>query len=127
MKMALLPQALGTDVEPTSARLAESLARSREAPAVAAAIDEQAEHFDMLGLQLGYIYEEGALVPEGSPPPLGVAARVRPDGTPGARLPHAWIDVERKPSIDPRPVSASKASRLFSFGEHERWAEADRG
>ena len=73
--------------------------RSRGIPgqllAIAAAIDaavaEQATHFDMLGLQLGYVYET----------PLNPGTAVKPediDPTPftptgeiGARLPHAWL------------------------------------
>ncbi len=56
------------------------------------AIANQAEHFDMLGLQLGFSYESGALVLDGSARPA-VANPVRefvPSGRPGARLPHAW-------------------------------------
>ena len=63
-----------------------------ERGAVRAAIANQAEHFDMLGLQLGFQYERGALVPDGSARPA-VANAVReyvPCGRPGARLPHAW-------------------------------------
>jgi 2-polyprenyl-6-methoxyphenol hydroxylase-like FAD-dependent oxidoreductase len=59
---------------------------------VRAAIANQAEHFDMLGLQLGFQYERGALVPDGSARPA-VGNPVRefvPCGRPGARLPHAW-------------------------------------
>jgi hypothetical protein len=60
---------------------------------VAAAIARQAEHFDMPGLQLGFSYEQGALVPDGSAPPA-LESPVReyvPNGRPGARLPHAWV------------------------------------
>ena len=121
--MALLPQALGTDVEPTSARVAASLADPDRRRAVSAAIEEQAEHFDMLGLQLGYIYEEGALVPEGSAPPLASAREYRPTAHPGARLPHAWLDVggSRRSSLD---LIAFDSFSLISFGAHEAWAEA---
>jgi 2-polyprenyl-6-methoxyphenol hydroxylase-like FAD-dependent oxidoreductase len=59
---------------------------------VAAAIANQAEHFDMLGLQLGFTYEAGALIDDGSAPPTP-ANPVReyvPTARPGARLPHAW-------------------------------------
>jgi 2-polyprenyl-6-methoxyphenol hydroxylase-like FAD-dependent oxidoreductase len=62
--------------------------------AVRAAIANQAEHFDMLGLQLGFHYEAGALVPDGSARPA-VSNPVRefvPAGRPGARLPHAWTE-----------------------------------
>jgi 2,4-dichlorophenol 6-monooxygenase len=123
VKLALLPQALGTDVEPTSARVAESLRDPARRRAVSAAIDEQAEHFDMLGLQLGYVYEEGALVPEGSPPPLGSPREYVPTAHPGARLPHAWVDVDgsRRSSLD---LISFHGFTLVSFGAHERWAEA---
>jgi 2-polyprenyl-6-methoxyphenol hydroxylase-like FAD-dependent oxidoreductase len=63
-----------------------------ERGAVRAAIANQAEHFDMLGLQLGFQYERGAIVPDGSARPA-VGSPVRefvPCGRPGARVPHAW-------------------------------------
>ncbi|HEB88121.1 MAG TPA: hypothetical protein ENI85_00980, partial [Deltaproteobacteria bacterium] len=69
LKLAQVPQALGTDVDPTSARMNASLHDPEKRDEVVAAIEAQAEHFDMLGLQLGYIYADGALVPEGEPPP----------------------------------------------------------
>ncbi len=123
VKMALLPQALGTDVEPTSARLTESLRDPDRRGSVAAAIEAQAEHFDMLGLQLGYIYPEGALLPEGSPPPLDTPREYTPTAHPGARLPHAWIEVDgvSQSSLD---LIAFDRFTLISFGAHERWAEA---
>ena len=60
---------------------------------LSAAIAAQAEHFDMPGLQLGFAYETGAVVPDGSPP-VAVDDPVRtfvPSARPGARLPHAWL------------------------------------
>ncbi|HEV7731101.1 MAG TPA: FAD-dependent monooxygenase [Candidatus Binatia bacterium] len=64
---------------------------------VAAAIARQAEHFDMLGLQLGVAYDDGALVPDGEAAPV-LANPVRefaPSSRPGARLPHGWLDAGR--------------------------------
>ncbi len=58
------------------------------------AIANQVEHFDMLGLQLGYRYTAGALVDDGSTPPAP-ANPVRefiPSTCPGARLPHGWLE-----------------------------------
>ncbi len=74
----------------------QAVAAARDDPEtdVAAAIAHQAEHFDMLGLQLGFAYEAGALVPDGTTKPVGANA-VRefvPTGRPGSRLPHAWLD-----------------------------------
>ena len=123
MKMALLPQALGTDVEPTSARLAESLADAERRSAISAAIEQQAEHFDMLGLQLGYVYEAGALVPDGSPAPPDSPREYVPSAQPGARLPHAWLGspATGRSTLDLIPL---EGFTLLSFGAHERWAEA---
>lgn len=67
--------------------------RGSDPAEMSAAIAGQAEHFDMLGLQLGFTYEAGALVPDGSDSPA-VGNPVReyvPNGRPGARLPHAWV------------------------------------
>ena len=125
VKMAMLPQALGTDVEPTSARVAASLADPERREAVAAAIEEQAEHFDMLGLQLGYIYADGALVPDGAPSPLETPREYVPTAHPGARLPHAWLEATDAPrsTLD---LVAYDVFTLLSFGEHDAWAEAIR-
>lgn len=75
--------------------------------AVRAAIANQGEHFDMLGLQLGFQYESGALVPDGTARPA-VANPVRefvPCGRPGARAPHAWTlrDGRRVSTLDLLP------------------------
>jgi hypothetical protein len=75
--------------------------------AVRAAIANQAEHFDMLGLQLGFQYESGALVPDGTARPAA-ANPVRefvPCGRPGARAPHAWTqrDGARVSTLDLLP------------------------
>jgi len=95
---------LGLGGEPAAARAALEalLATSAGRAQVAATIETQQEHFDMLGLQLGFAYERGALVPDGTPAP---ATRVRdfdPSGRPGARLPHAWLDHAgtRRSSLD---------------------------
>lgn len=123
LKMVLLPQALGTDTEPTTARMQATLADPRLGERVAAACEAQAEHFDMLGLQLGYIYARGALVPEGSPPTLASPREYVPTAHPGARLPHTWVDVdgEQRSSLD---LVDYGALTLLSFGAHERWADA---
>jgi hypothetical protein len=59
---------------------------------VRAAIANQAEHFDMLGLQLGFAYEGPAIVDDGTAA-IEIENPVRtfvPNGRPGGRLPHAW-------------------------------------
>jgi len=74
-----------------------------------AAIDRQAAHFDMTGLDLGQTYEEGALVPDGTPRPACAdpVTDYVPSTRPGARLPHAWLEragarVSTLDLVDPR-------------------------
>ncbi len=81
-----------------------ALAEGGDRARVRAAIANQAEHFDMLGLQLGFAYADGAVVADGSTAPA-LANPVRefaPSGRPGARLPHAWIERngERASTLD---------------------------
>ncbi|OUM44872.1 FAD-dependent monooxygenase [Arthrobacter sedimenti] len=49
--------------------------------------------FDSLGLVLGYTYGDSPLVvPDGSPVPPEDAIRYVPSASPGALLPHAWLE-----------------------------------
>jgi len=68
---------------------------------VSAAIANQATHFDMLGLQLGYTYGEPT-VPDGVDP---VRVYV-PSSAPGSRLPHGWVrrDGQTCSTLDLVPV-----------------------
>ncbi|MEM1219275.1 MAG: FAD-dependent monooxygenase [Bacteroidota bacterium] len=58
-------------------------------------IKEQTPHFDRIGLDIGYIYQKGALVPDGSSPliPFNEVTDYLPTSQPGARLPH--LDVSK--------------------------------
>jgi 2-polyprenyl-6-methoxyphenol hydroxylase-like FAD-dependent oxidoreductase len=92
---------------------------------VRAAIANQAEHFDMLGLQLGFQYESGALVPDGSARPA-VANAVReyvPCARPGARLPHAWVSRggARVSTLDLLPANGFT---LIAGSRASAWIEA---
>jgi 2-polyprenyl-6-methoxyphenol hydroxylase-like FAD-dependent oxidoreductase len=121
IKMVHLPKALGTDVDPTTGRLHASLADPSKAEEIAAAVEMQREHFDLFGLQLGYVYEEGALVAE-EPPAAPVSPSVyepmaRP--VPGCPTPGWARPVATRPSI-----SYPSIGRLFSFGHHDAWVDA---
>lgn len=95
-KLIEVPMAFGfTDDVGASARaMATTLADPTRRAAVEAAIADQAIHFDLLGLQLGYAYEGPLAVPDGSEPSaLDEPARdYVPSTRPGGRLPHAWLD-----------------------------------
>ena len=122
LKMVLLAEALGTIEEPTTARMESALADPARRAAITAAVAEQAEHFDMLGLQLGYIYAKGALVPEGTPPPI-MPRNFVPTAHPGARLPHAWLDTPQD-SVSSLDLVPFDRFALLSFGAHADWGKA---
>ena len=91
-----VPQAIGISEHPevSQQRFQHLLTDAAQRAALRAAIDNQAEHFDMLGLQLGYAYEDGALLPDGTPPPSpeNPVREFVPSSRPGSRVPHGWVE-----------------------------------
>jgi 2-polyprenyl-6-methoxyphenol hydroxylase-like FAD-dependent oxidoreductase len=89
MRMIEVPIALGADADPelSRANFERLLAAAEGRAAVAAAIERQAPHFDLLGLQLGYEYALDATA-ERAP---AAARDYVPSTRPGARLPHGWV------------------------------------
>jgi len=125
MRMLQIPQALGVVEEPTTARMQATLADPAGRRRVTDAIAAQAEHFDMPGLQLGFCYENGAVVKDGSEAPE-IANPVRdyvPSSRPGARLPHAWVqsDGQRVSTLD---LVGAGGLTLLSQGAHDQWDKA---
>lgn len=95
------------DVEESRRNFMAILADTARRQRLAGAIANQVEHFDMLGLQLGIRYAAGALVDDGSTPPVP-ANPVRefiPSTCPGARLPHGWLENGRS-TLDLIPVDS---------------------
>lgn len=120
IKLVELPAALGIDAEPSTERLHASLADPSKAEQIAAAVELQREHFDLFGLQLGYVYGDGAIVPDGSTSEPGSPSEYEPTARPGARLPHAWLDeVGGASTLDLVPIDRPV---LFTFADHDRWA-----
>lgn len=120
-KMILLAQALDLAPGATSADLAAVLADPARRPAIDAAVLEQATHFDMLGLQIGYVYADGALARDGGPPaPIDDPSRFEPSAVVGARLPHGWL-TDGRSTLDLVPLDGMT---LLSFGDHVHWAAA---
>jgi 2-polyprenyl-6-methoxyphenol hydroxylase-like FAD-dependent oxidoreductase len=118
-----VPRALGFTDDPEAARrnFAAILADPGRRREVGAAIDDQAEHFDMLGLQLGFSYEHGAILPDGSPrPKIGnVVREYLPSSRPGSRLPHGWLG--RRSSLDLIPLDRLT---LLVGAEGNAWLQA---
>ncbi|NOX51448.1 MAG: hypothetical protein GXP16_13075 [Gammaproteobacteria bacterium] len=62
---------------------------------VQAAIDNQAEHFDMLGAELGYVYRAGCAIDDAASMTLHNTVRdYTPTAATGARLPHIEFTVD---------------------------------
>jgi len=124
LRLLEVPQALGiTDpVETSCERVAATLGDPDGLARVRAAIESQAEHFDMPGLQLGFRYGDGALLRRhgDEAPPLEVR-RFRPTGCPGARLPHAWLGLRGESLLDRVPLDRFL---LVTGPDGEAWVEA---
>ncbi len=58
---------------------------------LAAAVTFQRDHFDFLNQELGYVYTSGNVTSFDGPPADDNVSDYRPDGRPGARLPHVWV------------------------------------
>ncbi len=120
-KMVLLAQALDLHPGATGAELAATIADPANAERIAEGVLAQATHFDMLGLQLGYVYVDGALVRDGEPPaPIDDPSVFEPIAEVGARLPHGWLGDGRS-TLDLVPLDSMV---LLSVGMHDRWADA---
>ena len=96
VRLLEVPRALGfgEDVEESKRRFAQTIGDAARRRELAAAIENQAEHFDMLGLQLGFAYDDGAVVADGSdkPAPANPVRDFIPTSRPGARLAHGWVE-----------------------------------
>ncbi|MFN2377612.1 MAG: FAD-dependent monooxygenase [Candidatus Binatia bacterium] len=93
--------------------------------AVHEVIQAQAEHFDFGGLDLGFRYETGALVADGSEaPPLDVRVYT-PAARPGSRLPHAWLR-RRDRRVSTHDVAGGGRFTLLTGPKGEAWIRAAR-
>ena len=61
-------------------------------------IKDSNNHLHSSGQSLGFSYEEGALVPDGTVRQPLHPRWYRPSDRPGSRFPHAWLDLARKHS-----------------------------
>lgn len=55
------------------------------------------------GRQFGFVYRDGAVVPDGTEPPASTVTEYHPSGFPGARAPHVWLEKaggERVSTVD---------------------------
>lgn len=70
--------------------------RSGDHDRIAFAIREMEHHTHWSGQALGFNYEEGALLPDGSMPEAFSSRFYVPTDRPGARFPHLWVDLSHR-------------------------------
>jgi 2-polyprenyl-6-methoxyphenol hydroxylase-like FAD-dependent oxidoreductase len=92
-------------------------------------IPGQASHYHFLGLDLGFIYQTGAIIPEAGlvPQPKDPVIDYEPTTWPGARLPHFWIKRDGR-TLSIHDVIADASMTLLVKPEARRaWLDAVQG
>lgn len=96
--------------------------------AVDEAVASNADDYSQLNVEAGFAYEEGAVVPDGTPPPPthGELRDFTPTARPGHHLPHVWLEGDdgRVSTID--LVAPRGLTLLTSGSEAELWRVAAR-
>ncbi len=77
-------------------------------------------------VEIGYAYEHGAVVGDGSPPPARAPLRdvYHPTTRPGHRLPHAWIERDGRRLSTHDLTGATTSFALIAGPEGTPWCEA---
>ena len=61
-------------------------------------VNDLDNHLHSIGQALGFSYEEGAVIPDGTPRGGHLTRVYTPSDRPGGRFPHVWLDMARKHS-----------------------------
>ena len=129
LKMDAVVEALdvpvGLDAEQARAQIRALPQEPARIARVQRAIDEQEEHFDTHGLDLGHIYETGALDPNESPAPVpkNFVSDYVPTTRPGARMPHAWL-TRGNALVSSLDLVDSREPVLLTGAGGKHWVEA---
>ena len=87
------------------------------------AIKDQTEHFDRIGLDLGYAYNKGAIVfNTNDTPPKQTVSQYQPSLVPGVRFPHFWVSNHGTQMSSHEWLSPDKFTLLCNDQGMEWWA-----
>ncbi|RSL91330.1 hypothetical protein CEP51_000332 [Fusarium floridanum] len=101
------------DVEEARRNLHKSIHDPKKQDMIANEVEGQREHFDNLGLHIGYVYGDKETPPH--------ASKFSPKFTPGGRLPHAWIKPRRgAASFKLAPLDVSYVKEFHQDGINAR-------
>jgi len=70
--------------------------RSGNPERIAFWIKDSDNHIHSIGQSLGFVYQDGAVVPDGTGKHLWQPRYYEPSDKPGARFPHIWLDLTRR-------------------------------
>lgn len=89
-------------------------------------VDGQAIEFHAHDMDLGFAYEQGALVPDGSDPPPSDPRQqtYTPSTRPGRRLPHAWVEHKGKALSTQDILGSAGDFLLITDQSGTPWVEA---
>jgi len=93
--------------------------------AVQEVIHAQSEHFDFGGLDLGFRYDEGAIVGDGSEAPPFDVRVYTPAARPGSRLPHTWL-LRGGARVSTHDIAQPGRFTLITGEQGQAWARAAR-
>lgn len=109
--------------------LSDTPAGKARRAAVTEAVAENSDDYGQLNVEVGFAYETGALVPDGTPPPAthGGLRDYTPTTRPGHHLPHAWVQRvgERVSTLD--LVSPDRFALLVDASHADVWRAAAAG
>ncbi|MEM6475388.1 MAG: FAD-dependent monooxygenase [Pseudomonadota bacterium] len=108
-----------------SRKLRSNLADRKTAQRVKDTIKEQIPHFDRIGLDIGYVYERGALVTGGQKPQQPDVTSYTPSTVAGARFPHMWLQGQHG-RYSSHALLGYNGWTLLCAGGGEHWAGAAR-
>lgn len=105
-----------------SKKILAILDKPQDLQKVRAAINDQIEHFDRIGLDLGYAYDKGAIVfNTNDQPPKQTVSQYQPSITPGVRFPHFWVCNQGKQMSSHEWLSPDRFTLLCNDQGLEWW------
>lgn len=89
-------------------------------------INTQRVEFQAHDMELGFVYEQGALIADGTPPPPRdpMGHLYMPAARPGHRLPHGWLEEGGQRRATHDFVGPDASFVLFCATDREYWAHA---
>ncbi|MFI6934296.1 FAD-dependent monooxygenase [Streptomyces sp. NPDC050287] len=121
-----LPETEGWDA--VGEWLADTPGGAAKRAAVAEAIESNADDYSQLGVELGYHYASGALVPDGTDAPNGEhpLRDYVPTTRPGHHLPHVWVSRKGSRQSVQQLIAPDGLTLLVGTRYAARWAAAAR-